>query len=76
MDPISLEKARWYARLHDAEIFNQRFEELMPEHDTMEKAYQAVEDEYQFLFQTTKYTGYNSFRNARHRYVKKKLNRN
>ncbi|SHE59023.1 hypothetical protein SAMN05443144_102102 [Fodinibius roseus] len=53
-----------YIYLADPREFHKRFIELIPEYETYDQAYQAVELEYHKTFNKTKYTGYDSFRNT------------
>lgn len=60
------------AKLQDPEEFDKRFLSEIENHHTYEQAYEAVESEYQSLFEKRKYTNYNSFRVSRsHRYKHK-----
>lgn len=65
MDTNPFDEIRRIAKLHDPEQFDRRFIELVPEYRTMKEAYQAVEKEYKFLFEQTKYSNYNSYRVTR-----------
>jgi hypothetical protein len=57
------------ALLH-IEDFNRRFDELLPQHHTMEAAYAAVEAEVLELYHHRKYTDFISFKQARYRWLR------
>ena len=58
-----------YIHLHDPHEFDKRFLEKTRICDTYEEAYRSVE-EYKQTFQTTKYSNYHSYQNARRRRIK------
>jgi len=58
-----------YAQLHDFDNFNKRFEYYLSKAQTYEEAYQMVESEHELAFGQKKYTGYDSFRQTRRRFI-------
>lgn len=60
-----------YIHLHDTAAFNRRFQEFLPKAGSPRRAYQWTENEYRKAFGENKYSGYESFRVARHRWLKR-----
>lgn len=64
------------AKLTNSDEFNRRFDQLAKKYpdQTYYKIYEMVEEEHIEVFDTTKYSSYQSFRVVRSRMMKKILN--